>query len=412
MGAVRNYRKTLAIGAGVTMAAAIVVGVFALSPSGPATAETGSFLRDGKAGFIVTRIAYALGPDASESGACTDGMSKDVSQIFALTPEGQQRPGEDEGVYSKRLEDGGERISASADGKNYCMHPELAPPDTHFRTLDSLSVRADGIDIDGIDSRGRPGTPRHLADFAGKNGAKGVDNQFFRAVGCSRSFQSDGQSNSFEIGMYSGSWGVVLSLDDVDDLENDDDVEVGIYANADPIQLSPTREALEYATYAMDQDENFRATTRGRIRGGVLTTDPVDIRLRSDVNALTLERPLRDARIQATLSKDGVLKGYLAGYAPVEQLYDYQFAFRNAKDVSGKPAPLGRIIHSSNGAARVLGYTCQGVYQALHRLADAHPDPRTGKFTAISTQYAFEARPAFVVDVDTKSVNEKLVRND
>ena len=125
-----------------------------------------------------------------------------------------------------------------------------------------------------------------------------------------------------------------------------------------------------------------------------------------------MERPLSDARIQAALSSDGVLKGYLAGYTPIVEMYDYQFGFRDGKDASGKPSPLGRRLGSANGAARVLGHTCQGIYQSLNRLADGHPDPKTGKFTSISTQYRFEARPAFVVDVETKSANEKLARND
>ncbi len=413
MGAQRRYGKSLAIGAGLAAVGAAGFGVWTVSASGPAEAETGSFVRHGEAGFVFTQLAYALGPDAGESSACPNGLSQNVTEIFGATPQGQRRPGEGDGEYSKRLDAGGQRISVDADGQNYCMHPELAPEDPHFRTLDSLSVRADGIDLDGkASSTGASSAQRRLADFTGLDGKTGVDNQFYRAVGCSRSFRSDGLSNSFGTEMYTGSWGILLRLRDVDDLENDDHVEVGIYANADPMQLSPTRAALEYATYAMTQDEHFRATTTGRIRNGMLTTKPFDMHFYSAVNSMVVDRPIRSARIKATLSKDGVLKGYLAGYVPTQKLYDYQFGFRDAKVASGEPAPMGLRLGSANGAARVLGYTCQGMYQALQRLADAYPDPRTGKFTAISTQYTFEARPAFVVDVETKSTNEKLVHND
>ena len=412
VGAQLKHAKGLAVGTGLVAAGAAVFAAWTMSSSGPVTAETGSFLRHGEAGFVFTSFAYALGPDVGESAACPDGLSQNVTEIFGQSPEGRRRPGEGDGEYSKRLDIGGQRISAAPDGSNYCVHPELAPNDPHFRAMESLSVRADGMNLDGNDSQGNADAKRRLADFTGLNGTKGVDNQFYRVVGCSRSFRSDGLSNSFGTEMYTGSWGILLRLKDVDDLKNDDHVEVGIYANADPMQLSPTRAALEYATYAMDQDPRFRAVTTGRIRNGVLTTDPVDMRFHSIVNSMVMERPLRDARVKATLSKDGILKGYLSGFAPVNDLYDYQFGFRRAKMASGKPAPSGLKLGSSNGAARVLGYTCQGMYQALHRLADAYPDPRTGNFTAISTQYTFEARPAFVVDVETKSTNEKLVHND
>ncbi len=396
-------------GGAIALAAALA---FGLSPSERATAKSGSFVRDGEAGFIVTRFAYALGPDAEKTGACPAGMSKNVAEIFAETPEGQRRAGEGDEEYGKRVEAGGESISASPDGKNYCMHPELAPPDVHTRILTSASVPAEGINLDGKVSRSEADARRGLLDFRGVDGTKGVDNQFWRLVGCTRSYQENGPSNGFDTEMYTGSWGILITLGGVDDLKNDDHVEVGIHANADPIQLSPTREALEYATYAMDQDNAFRATTTGRLENGILTTEPVNVRFHTVTNGMHMERPLSDARIQAALSSDGVLKGYLAGYTPIVEMYDYQFGFRGGKDASGKPSPLGRRLGSANGAARVLGHTCQGIYQSLNRLADGHPDPKTGKFTSISTQYRFEARPAFVVDVETKSANEKLARND
>ena len=51
------------------------------------------------------------------------------------------------------------------------------------------------------------------------------------------------------------------------------------FANADPIQLSPTREPLPWATYSMHPESRFHARTRGAIRDGVLTSEPVDLRI-------------------------------------------------------------------------------------------------------------------------------------
>ena len=402
----RFGRKSIYFGvAGIALAA----GAFAfLQTPARLAAQDGSFVRGGKAGFVVTHFAYALGPDHKKTGACSDGMSKNVVEIFQESPEGARRPGEGDEAYSKRLEMGGRSISATPDGKNFCMHPELAAVDVHARALTSAAVRADGIDLDGADSRSGDDVRSGRLDFVGLDGTKGVDNQFWRAVGCTRSFQEDGPSNGFEVEMYTGSWGILIVLDDLDDLKNDDHVKVGIHANADPIQLSPTREALDYATYAMDRETGFRANTTGKIVNGQLTTEPVDVQFHSVVNAMHLVRSLRRARVRATLSPDGTLKGYLGGFAGVEDHYNQQFAFRNATNADGTPSLLARRLNSSNGAGRVLGYTCQGMYQALYRLADGDRDPKTGKFTSISTQYRFEARPAFVVDVPTRSKNEAL----
>jgi len=163
---------------------------------------------------------------------------------------------------------------------------------------------------------------------------------------------------------------------------------------------------LPYATYARSQDPRFRAETTARLVDGVLTSDPVDMRFHKVVNSMILERPLQQARVVATLSEDGVLSGYLAGYTLVEQLYDLVYGYRSGKTSGGDPSPLRE--RSANGTAYVLGHTCNGGYYALKEHADAFPDPETGLFTAISTQYEFSAIPAFIVDIETKSLNSEL----
>src|SRR3546814_17444371 len=87
------------------------------------------------------------------------------------------------------------------------------------------------------------------------------------------SFQPHGSSNGYATEMLTGSWGILITLSGVDDIRNDDDVEVGFFANADPIQLSPLRAPLSYGTYAIDQDPRFRAKAHGRIKDGVLQSE-------------------------------------------------------------------------------------------------------------------------------------------
>ena len=44
------------------------------------------------------------------------------------------------------------------------------------------------------------------------NGERGIDNQFYRLVGCSNSYQSTGPANTCEIEMHTGSWGILIAL--------------------------------------------------------------------------------------------------------------------------------------------------------------------------------------------------------
>jgi hypothetical protein len=109
-----------------------------------------------------------------------------------------------------------------------------------------------------------------------------------------------------------------------------------------------------------------------------------------------------------TFTPDGGLEGILAGYTPIEDMYDFQYGFRNGKDAAGNPAPLRLRTISSVGQAAVLGHTCNGAYYELKQLADGHRDPASGQCTSISTQYRIKAIPAFVVDAPTKSANSDL----
>lgn len=383
--------------------------------SGPLSAfAQPEFIHDGKAGFVVSDIRYALAPNADSAKLCPQGLSLNIEQVFAKTPQGKRHRGESDKDYAARLHDGGKALSTARTGENLCMNPELSEPDPNFKTVQGSDVAVEGIDLDGADA-----TTSDVPDgascphqaFSGIDGQSGVDNQFYRAVGCSPSFQPGGPSNGYATEMLTGSWGILITLSGVDDIRNDDDVEVGLYANADPIQLSPLRTPLSYGTYAIDQDPRFRAKAHGRIKDGVLTTDPTDVRFHSVVNSMSLDRTLRHARVRMTLSPDGVLEGYLSGYTPVEDMYDMQFGYRNGKNGAGELAPLPLRLGTGNGAAFVLGYTCPGAYQALHRLADGDRDAKTGQCASISTQYRIKAIPAFVVDVATHSANEKLQKN-
>jgi hypothetical protein len=399
--------------------AAVIGGLAMLSLSGAAAAADipADVAPDGQTGFIVSHIKYALSKDANETGACPEGMTKgygnstgfnDIGDVFIGKPEFKQKEGEVEDQYVRRIFT---QAMSDPNTKNLCLNPELGKPDPNFKTVTGKNVPSDGIDLDGQDShlggKAAPNTCPH-EDFRGLNGERGVDNQFFRLVGCSKSWQSTGASNSYEIEMYTGAWGILITLKGANDLHNAKNVEVGIYANADPIQLSPAREALPNATYAVDQDPRFRATTHGRIVDGVLTTDPVDVRFHVITNGIHLERPLKDARLHMTVTPDGGLDGILAGYAPVEELYDYQYGFRNGKDAKGDPSPLQLRTISSVGQAAVLGHTCQGAYYAMKQLADGGRDPKTGQCSSISTQYRIKAIPAFVVDTATQSINAPL----
>lgn len=368
-------------------------------------------VRGGEAGFVVSEFAYALGQDADSANACPQGMTggiRALAEALGKSPHGARREGETDQAHQRRLS---MMVNTAPNGQNICMNPEAVGPDPTWRLVSGRNATAAGIDLDGADTRAGGKAPAGACsqeDFRSKNGQSGVDNQFFRVVGCLTGFQSTGAANGFQTEMYTGSWGILISLKGVDDLRNDPQVEVGIFANADPLALSSARAALPFATYAMHQDDRYRAVTRGRIVDGVLTIDPVDVRLINVVNSMKDDRVLRDARLRLTFTRDGGMEGYLAGFSPVDDIYNVQFGARNGRNARGELAPERLRVQTSIGRAGALGYSCHGAYHAMLQAADGHRDPQTGRCTSISTQYRIRMIPAFVVDARTQSVNAPL----
>jgi len=369
-----------------------------------------SFVQDGQAGFVVTYFDMAVSPqDASETGACPDGMSRSYRDIFSASEEGQQREGELPLDHTRRVQQGSWALALLPNGEMICMNPGAVEPGSHHRMVSGQSIPVHGIDLDGVDSRvdktPAPDTCVH-DDFPGVNGETGVDNQLFRVAGCMRHYQPSENSNGITLEMLSGSWGLLFKVTGVDDIYNDSEVEVSLYSNADPIQIGASRDPLFYSTYAAAQDHRFRATAKGRIVDGVLISEPVDFRFRFVIADLRIERMLHRARVHLTIGADGSLDGVLAGYTPIEDAFDQDFGYRNATDASGQITPYRLQI--VRGAPDTVGYTCQGVYRALYDAADGDPDPETGECGSISTQYRIRAVPAFVVDVETQSVNSQM----
>ena len=392
-----------------------ITGLLVLCRHSYASEETGDAL-----GFVVHGIGNALARSGQIEAMCPEGRSLGYLQIFKESEDGRRRTDEPVSEFNARM-NAGAFTMATHNGRNLCANPELGPPDPHYRLMTSSGIVSYGIDLDGQVSSASgsptPGTCSH-EDFIGVDGTPGVDNQMARVVGCDGAGEQyaaldessdipSGENGVSEM-MLQGGWGILITLTGVDDLENDGDVGVGIYANADPIVLGPSKEPIPYATYAMDQDPRFRGETKGKIVNGVLTTEPVDVRFHWLVAGLHLERPLNHARLHVTFNDAGGIEGYLAGYTPVEAMYDINYGFRNARGDDGNIVPPERTRMLSVLGNSVMGRTCHGAYTAMYQLADGDPDPETGRCTSISTQYWIRATPAFVVDVETQSSNQDL----
>jgi hypothetical protein len=249
-----------------------------------------------------------------------------------------------------------------------CSNPEDFPMLAKgFRTYEGRV--AAGLNLDG------KAGPR---DFAGVHGEKGIDNQLWRAMGCVKPFRESSNPEVARKMFISGRAPTIIELRGVEDRRNDPDVTVTIHAAADQITRDARGGALAGASFAIDPDPRLRASTRGRIVDGVLETDPVDLRLNYKEQIIDAPREIRGARLRATLKPDGSIEGGFYGYYTVASFYD-------------------SIEQMTQNGANLTGVSCPGVLQAIDRLADGYRDPKSGRFTAISSAYHFFGVRAFVL---------------
>ena len=262
-----------------------------------------------------------------------------------------------------------------------------AQPDPGFKTFET-DVPVAGLDLDGLDSKKDDGSPCAHRDFVSPQGTKGIDNQHWRLMGCTSGYQFDAlidrqyKSNNFVKEGYP----VLIQVSGVDDRKNDPEVEVRIYSSADTVTLDAKGGVVADVSMLVHENEKYWGPpAKGKIENGVLTTEPVDLRIRFKQQVIDDEFYYRDARLKADLKENGQLEGVLGYYWDADNFYRINNDHYIGKNHTGRIAALTR------------GYMCAGIYHAIQRMADGHPDPETGKCTSLSAAIHFEATPAFVI---------------
>ena len=324
------------------------------SPEPPSEEQARAAATGETRGLVLSTFAMVIpGPDPA---ACPAGLNLNAKQIE---------------------EEHGREVSTDCDDPG-------AHPDPGFLTLDTPGALT-GLDLDGITSSSdAPGRCAH-DDFRDPSGAPGIDHQMWRVVGCTRGYQRGDLIDDYGRGaVRTGSFTALIELRGLDDPVDDDLVEVRFFSSEDEVPTGAAGEPLAGGSFAPHPDPRFHsAATTGRVRDGVLTTDPVDLRLQIEIQVIDSAYWIRDAVLEVALTPDGAASGLLAGYWDVENFYEM----------------MGRHYLASL-AARFLGYTCPGLYRALHALADGHPDPETGACTSLSAAWEVEAIPAFIVHAE------------
>jgi len=235
---------------------------------------------------------------------------------------------------------------------------------------------AEGLNLDGDVETG----------FTSPTGEKGIDNNFYKALGCWKTYRGPQRLSSgalqFNDAMRNGAWTTIIVVSGKGaDPMNDDHVEVGLYMSNDKMVKDGNGNIARDYTFRIAPHAKYEGMLRARTSNGrIISTAPSDIMLRDP--AYTRDLELLRARVNLEMKPDGSLTGYVGGYRPWEAVYQ---GWVNAR---------GTVIE-------VLTWVqLPAVFYALRRNADYSPTGPGGEKTHISFALRIEALPAFVMVPD------------
>lgn len=304
--------------------------------------EGETVLRDRSIAYVMTMEEWAMHKTPGAKAECPNGMNEGPREQFkVLYPEsGPKRT-----VVGTQL---------ARESLIYFPEPETeAMP---FK--EAVAAVVPGVNLDGkIDTE----------DFTSPDGVRGIDNQFFRAIGCVGSYRDVAALMVTKWRVDNPFNRIVIELTDVDDLTSDDDVTVTTYRGLSPMLPDATGSGyMPGASQKLDMrfGKDFIFSFKGKIIDGVLVTEPGDYLMPYQALANVSTLLFRGLKFELRLTQDGA-EGHMGGFIDLASWHA-----QRQQSISTHHQSYGQEASPT-------------LYKALTRLADGYPD-RSGRNTAIS----------------------------
>ncbi len=262
------------------------------------------------------------------------------------------------------------------DRTNVYTHPETYPDPGLPGVVGNIN---EGFDLDDNDRTG----------FASPTGEKGIDNNYYRALGCTKSLRGPPRLSSSALGsndtMRNGAWTSVIVVHGAgDDPMNDKQVDVGFYMSGDKVVKDANGGIAHDYTFRI-KPAKLEGIMKARTVDGVIESKDAtpEIWLRAPDGARDLQ--LLRAQLRLQMKPDGSLEGYVGGYRPWMPIYT-------------------ALVDARGPVVEVLGWIeLPSIYYALKKNADYSPAGRKGEKTHISYALRINAIPAYVMTPDASA---------
>lgn len=231
-------------------------------------------------------------------------------------------------------------------------------------------------------------------DFTSPTGEKGIDNQFYRGLGCIESYRGPDAYNNFydtqEIleGTYNR---MLFEITELDSLENDPDVVVTMYRGTHPVLRDASGNTIGFkgipgGTQKLDLrwGKKYIQKYKGRIENGVLMTEPATYTFPWQTFGTPTDETIYEMRMRLPLNAD-YAEGLMGGYLDFATFHD-----KNMRSDSTHHQSYGRLPSAL-------------LYQTLQQIADGPVDPATGKRTGVSSALDSKWAQVYIIRPDDKT---------
>lgn len=264
------------------------------------------------------------------------------------------------------------RASVAGKSASAANYPE-AVPDPNIETV--TGKYAYGFDLGGTNQDNK---------FMDPDSGQSVDNQLWRAVGCTESFRATPPEQPYPEELAwatlidsSPGWSVRVTGQD---LSKDGKVTVTLNRLLQHLERDATGKVMWHMTYAIDPSPRSHNVFEGELKNGVITVTPGKRLYLEAEHPFYMDISMRNTHMRLKLEDDGRLTGLWGGYIDWKE-FAYMFTSRPA-----------------NGADYI------GIYYAVKKMADASPDPVTGQNREISTAFRMVGTPAYLANAEGKIV--------
>ena len=340
-----------------------------------ALADSSSILPEGKIGYVLTHKYWAVYQTPEGKDECPNGFNLGPREQFALLFP-------DDGTKRTLLE-----TQLARESEVYFPSTSEEP----FPFHEAVGSTALGLNLDNqIDPN----------DFISPDGDQGIDNQLYRALGCVVGYRGpDGAFYHFG-NVWLQRYGVnrlIIEITGVESLSNDEDVTVTTYRGLDNLLTDAGGKGfISGGTQRVDARWGKRLIRefKGKIVDGVLTTNARDMGIpwSEPFNTHTIQW-MKDVRFSLKLSPEGA-EGLLGGYVDIDD-----WNRRLVRSLS--------THHSSYGQG-----SAPSLYRALVKVADAYPDPQTGKNTAVSAAVELKFVQTHILHPEPENVDRKVAEGE